>query len=71
MYGFTRSELMRTGAINYCQQLLLTSALENFSDLSASVRKRCDNNDMSEETLSQFAQLEKLVQDMKKHLGID
>jgi antitoxin component of RelBE/YafQ-DinJ toxin-antitoxin module len=27
LYGFTRSELMRTGAINYCNQLLATDSL--------------------------------------------
>jgi hypothetical protein len=27
LYGFTRSELMRTGAINFCNQLLATDSL--------------------------------------------
>ena len=31
VYGFSRAELLRTGAINYCQQLLITNTLEDLS----------------------------------------
>lgn len=67
-YGFSRSEIMRTGAINYCQQLLLTSSLEHLLDLTSSIRSKVDDEGLSDEMLKQFDEMERFVNEMQKHL---
>lgn len=60
MYGMSRAELMRTGAIHYCQQLLLTDTMEQINDLCQSISSE-KLLDKDKDTLQALDQLTKTL----------
>lgn len=61
LYGFTRAELLRAGAISYCQQLLITDSLQRLEHLlkaSDSLDSDC------------IQEINSLVDSLSKHLGL-
>ena len=67
VYGFTRAELLRTGAINYCQQLLITNTLEDLSYVCHGIAKQAGDN--IDKNL--IAEMDKLVQVLNSKLCVD
>lgn len=64
MYGISRAELMRTGAIRYCQELLTTDTLERINDIIRVYSAKVD--EMSEEDKNIKYMIEKLTEEMSK-----
>ena len=68
LYGFSRSELMRLGALNYCQQILATDALDNLNKTCRALSEQCDNKNID---MSTVQELEALVDSLFHHLGLE
>ena len=68
LYGLTRAEVMRNGAISYCQQLLITDTLQRLNQTCHTVADKCDNNKLDVKTLDD---MDKLVGLLCKRLGIE
>lgn len=68
LYGLTRAEVMRNGAISYCQQLLLTDTLQRLNQTCHTVAEKCDKNKLDMETLDN---MDKLVELLCQRLCID
>lgn len=68
LYGLTRAEVMRNGAISYCQQLLITDTLQRLNKTCHTVADKFDNNNLDRKTLED---VDKLVELLCKRLGID
>lgn len=64
MYGISRAELMRTGAIRYCQELLLTDTLERINDIIRVYSAKVD--EMTEEDKNIKYMIEKLSEELSK-----
>ena len=69
VYGFTRAELLRTGAINYCQQLLITNTLEDLSYACHRLSKQAADSDNIDKNL--IAEMDRLVQVLNSKLCVD
>ena len=69
LYGFSRAELLRTGAINYCQQLLITDTLQRLSDTCRLLNSSCENGNAVDADL--VREMDKLVGVLSTHLGLD
>lgn len=61
LYGFTRAELMRAGAISYCQQLLITDSLQRLEQLLKSSDSFASDS---------IREINSLVDTLSKHLGV-
>ena len=68
LYGLTRAEVMRNGAISYCQQLLITDTLQRLNQTCHTVADKCDNNKLDMKSLED---MDKLVELLCKRLGVD
>lgn len=68
LYGFTRSEVMRMGAISYCQQLLMTDTLQRLNHTCHLVADKANNNNLDQQTLNQ---MDELCNVLCRHLGIE
>lgn len=68
LYGFTRADLLRAGAIKYCQELLVTDTLQRLNDTCHTVAEKCDNNKLDMQSLED---MDKLVTLLCKRLGIE
>ena len=68
IYGFTRADILRAGAISYCQQLLVTDTLQRLNQTCHTVADKCDNNKLDMKSLED---MDKLLELLCKRLGID
>lgn len=68
LYGFSRSEVMRTGAISYCQQLLMMDTLQRLNDTCHLVADKANNNNLDQHTLDE---MDELCNVLCKHLGVE
>ena len=68
LYGFTRADILRAGAISYCQQLLVTDTLQRLNQTCHTVADKCDNNNLDKRALED---MDKLVELLCKRLGIE
>ena len=68
LYGLTRAEVMRNGAISYCQQLLVTDTLQRLNETCHVVADKCDNSNLDMKTLDD---MDRLVELLCERLGID
>ena len=68
LYGLTRAEIMRNGAISYCQQLLVTDTLQRLNQTCRDIGKKLDTEITDLKTLDE---LESLVDLLHKRLGIE
>ena len=69
VYGFTRAELLRTGAINYCQQLLITNTLEDLSYACHRLAKQAGDNNNIDKNL--VAEMDSLIKVLNAKLCVD
>ena len=69
VYGFSRAELLRTGAIHYCQQLLITNTLEDLSYACHRLAKQAGDNDSIDKNL--IAEMDNIIQVLNSKLCVD
>ena len=67
LYGLTRAEIMRNGAINYCQQLLVTDTLQQLNQVARKVAAKADKCKIDTRSLQE---MENLVSLLYKRLGM-
>lgn len=70
MYGFTRAELMRTGAINYCQSLLVTDSLKNLCNVVERLNKT-KSDFLTDDEKAEFKFLIEQAEMLSKSLGLE
>lgn len=68
LYGLTRAEIMRNGAISYCQQLLLTDTLQRLSYTCHDVLDKHQDSKLDKKAIED---MDKLVTLLCKRLGIE
>lgn len=68
LYGLTRAEVMRNGAITYCQQLLLTDTLQRLNQTCHTVSEKCNDGNLDKRTLDD---MDRLCDLLFKRLNID
>ena len=73
MYGFSRAEIMRMGAINYCQSILATDALKNVCDMAFKLNSEIENGQtlFTETQKAQIVQLNEMAVALSKSLGLE
>lgn len=68
LYGLTRAEVMRNGAISYCQQLLLTDTLQRLNTTCHTVADKYNNGELDMKILND---MDRLVELLCKRLGVE
>lgn len=67
IYGFSRSELLRAGAVHYCQQLLVTDSLQSIASACYEVAQKAHNGVISDDDMKS---LDNLLTSLQGQLGL-
>lgn len=73
MYGFTRAEVCRMGAITFCQSLLATDTLKSVCDMAYKLNSELKDGQavFTTEQRAQIEQLNQMAQSLTKSLGLE